>query len=207
MLVAVAALLGAAMTAQAPAIPAEAAALLSKAEALYGDGAAHAAAFTQIYTPAGFETSRRESGTIWIQAPQRLRFDYEAPEAKIYTYDSGEGRFFSPEDRQLMTRRLTAEEKARLPIVFVEKPEELARLYEISLEPARGVRLKPRAADSELAWLELGFTATGSLEALRFEDSSGNRTEFRFEGWRVEKPRPAADYRITGPKGTRVVEP
>src|SRR5436190_1436864 len=74
--------------------PAEASAALARAAARYSDGAAHACPFVQIYTPAGFTTAKRESGTLWIQAPQRLRFDYEAPEKKTFTYDAGEGRLF-----------------------------------------------------------------------------------------------------------------
>ncbi len=196
---------GVAVAASAQA-PGEAMELLAKAAAAYSPGAADASPFTQIYTPAGFATSKRESGTVWVQAPQRLRFDYTAPEKKIFTYDSGEGRFFSPEDKQLTIRKLSPDEQARLPIVFLEKPEELARRYEISLEAGKTVVLKPRAADSELAWLKLAISDSGTVETLSYGDTSGNRTEFRFDGWKTEKARPAADYRITGPKGTRVVE-
>jgi outer membrane lipoprotein carrier protein len=192
--------------APAPPIPEDAAALLSKAVAMYNDGAAHASDFTQVYTPSGFATSKRESGTVWIQAPEKLRFDYTAPEKKVFTYDSGEGRFFSPEEMQLTIRKLSADEKARLPIVFLTKPEELARRYEIGLDAAKAVLLKPRAPASELAWLKLSIAATGSVDGLAYEDASGNRTEFRFEAWRTEKARPPADYKITGPKGTRIVE-
>lgn len=192
--------------AQTPAIPADAAALLSKAATAHQDGAAHAATFTQVYTPSGFATSRRESGEVWIQAPRRLRFDYAAPEKKIFTYDAGEGRFFSPEDKQLTVRKLSPEEIARLPIVFLERPEDLARQYEIQLDAGKSVLLKPRAADPELAWLKLSIGPAGTVDALSYEDASGSRTEFRFEDWRREKPRPAADYKITGPKGTRIVE-
>ncbi|PYQ65803.1 MAG: hypothetical protein DMF54_09850, partial [Acidobacteria bacterium] len=53
---------------------------LARAVALYSDGAGHSSPFVQIYTPAGFAAARRESGTVWIQAPQRVRFDYTAPE-------------------------------------------------------------------------------------------------------------------------------
>ncbi|MEP6994942.1 MAG: outer membrane lipoprotein carrier protein LolA, partial [Acidobacteriota bacterium] len=120
--------------AQTPSIPADAAALLAKAAASFRDGSAYAAKFTQIYTPSGFATSRRESGQVWIQAPQRLRFEYAAPEKKVFTYDSGEGRFFSPEDKQLTIRKLTAEEIARLPIVFLARPDELTKRYEIQLD-------------------------------------------------------------------------
>jgi outer membrane lipoprotein carrier protein len=180
--------------------------LLAKAAAAYGDGSAHAASFTQIYTPAGFATSKRESGRVWIQSPQRLRFDYAAPDAKVYTYDAGEGRFFSPEDKQLAIRKLSADERARLPLVFLESPADLASRYDIRTDASGAVLLKPRAADSDLAWLKLVVTASGMVDNLSYEDVAGNRSEFRFEGWKSEKPRPPEDYRITGPKGTRIVE-
>jgi len=193
--------------APAPAgVPADAAALLSKAAGSYADGNAHAAAFTQIYTPAGFATSRRESGTVWIQSPQRLRFDYQAPEAKVFTYDAGEGRFFSPEDKQLTVRKLSADEQARLPLLFLKKPDELGERYAIQLDGSKGVLLKPKASDADFSWLKLAVSPEGAVDGLSYEDPSGNRTEFRFEGWKSEKPRPSADYRITGPKGTRIVE-
>jgi outer membrane lipoprotein-sorting protein len=193
--------------ATAPAgVPADAAALLSKAAGVYADGSAHAAAFTQIYTPAGFATSKRESGTVWIQSPQRLRFDYQAPDSKVFTYDAGEGRFFSPEDKQLTVRKLSADEQARLPLVFLKKPDELGERYAIQVDGSKGVLLKPKATDADFAWLKLAVSPEGAVDGLSYEDPSGNRTEFRFEGWRTEKSRPPADYRITGPKGTRIVE-
>ena len=188
----------------------DAKALLSRAAALYGDGAAHAASFVQVYKPAGFTSARRESGTLWIQTPQRLRFDYAAPEKKTFTYDAGEGRLFAPEDRQLTVRRLSAEERARLPIVFLSDPAELARQYEITLQGSQAsgglVVLTPRAARQDLAWLKLSIRGDGSVEALSYADSAGSLSEFRFEGWRREKARPDADYRVAGPPGTRVLE-
>ena len=190
----------------APEASAEAMALLAKAAAAYGDGSAHTAAFTQIYTPAGFATSKRESGEVWIQARERLRFDYAAPDRKIYTYDAGEGRFFSPEDRQLSIRKLTPDEQARLPLVFLGKPEDLAARYDIQRDASGAVLLKPRAADSDLAWLKLIVLPTGMVEDLSYEDTAGNRSEFRFGAWKAAKARPPADYRIVGPKGTRIVE-
>jgi outer membrane lipoprotein-sorting protein len=196
-----------AQAATAPAgIPPDAAALLAKAAAAYADGNAHTAAFTQIYTPAGFATSKRESGTVSIQSPQRLRFDYAAPEKKVFTYDAGEGRFFSPEDKQLTVRKLSADEQARLPLVFLKKPDELAARYAIQVDGSKGVLLKPTAADADFSWLKLALSPEGAVDGLSYEDPSGNRTEFRFEGWKSEKPRPPADYRITGPKGTRIVD-
>jgi outer membrane lipoprotein carrier protein len=191
-------------------LPAEVASAFGRAASLYTDGAAHAAPFVQIYTPAGFTTARRESGTLWIQTPQRLRFEYDAPERKVFTYDAGEGRLFTPEDKQLTIQKLTPEERARLPIVFLSDPVELAREYAVSAEAAQAgatrVLLKPRAPRPELAWLRLSVDRDGRVSELSYEDAGGNRTEFRFEGWRKEKARPAADYRIAGPPGTRILQ-
>lgn len=192
-------------------MPPEASAALSRAASLYTDGAAHVSPFTQIYTPAGFTTARRESGAVWIQAPQRLRFEYTAPEKTVYTYDGGEGRFLSPEDKQLTVRRLSPDEKARLPIVFLTDPADLARSYTISVEAEAGATgsrllLKPRTPRPDLSWLRLSIDKDGEVRELSFEDGGGNRTEFRFEAWRREKPRPASDFRVTGPPGTRILE-
>jgi outer membrane lipoprotein carrier protein len=181
-------------------------ALLAKSAAAFSTGAADRSAFTQIYTPAGFATSRRESGTVWVQAPDRLRFDYAAPDVKIFTYDGGQGRFYSPEDKQLTIHKLSADERARLPIVFLEKPDQLSRRYALSRDASGAVVLKPRTVDSDLAWLKLSIGDSGMVDSLSYEDTSGNRTEFRFEGWTTEKARPPADYRVEGPKGTRTVE-
>jgi outer membrane lipoprotein carrier protein len=185
-------------------------ALLDRVSALYGDGAAHAASFTQTYTPAGFATAKSESGTVWIQAPQRLRFDYTSPEKKTFTYDAGEGRLWTPEDKQLTIRRLSAEDRSRLPIVFLSDPSELERQYAITLEDgeAGGGRLllTPRSPRPDLAWLRLSIGKDETIRGLAYQDSSGGRTEFRFEAWKKEKTRPGSDYRITGPAGTRILE-
>ena len=195
----------------APSVPQPAAEAIDRAVALYSDGSAHSSPFVQIYTPAGFATAKREAGTVWIQAPQRVRFDYTAPEKKAFTYDAGEGRFFSPEDKQLTVRRLSEDEKARLPVVFLTQPSDLGRQYEISVdagESGAGSRLllTPRVARPELAWLRLTVGKDGRVNELSYQDTAGNRTEFRFEAWQRGKARPAADFRITGPPGTRIIE-
>jgi outer membrane lipoprotein carrier protein len=198
-------------TARPGAIPPDASSAFDRAMAYYSDDSSHFALFVQIYTPSGFATARRESGSVAIQAPQRVRFDYTAPEKKVFTYDSGEGRFFSPDDKQLTVRRLSEDEKARLPIVFLTRPADLGRQYEISVDAAGApgatrLLLTPHVPRPELAWLRLAIEKDGSVRELSYQDAAGNKTEFRFDAWQRGKARPAADFRITGPPGTRIVE-
>jgi outer membrane lipoprotein-sorting protein len=203
-------LLLSALLALTAALAPEAREALDRARTRYADGMAHMSAFVHLYTAAGFTTAKRESGTVWIQAPERLRFDYAAPEVKVFTYDGGEGRFYAPEDRQLTRHRLTPDERARLPVVFLTSADELARGYAVAAERsadgATVLTLTPRAPSPELAWLKMTVARDGSVSELSFEDGGGNRTVFRFEGWRAERARPPADYRVVGAAGTRVVE-
>jgi outer membrane lipoprotein carrier protein len=183
---------------------------LARAQSLYTDGYAHTAKFVQTYTPSGFSNTKKESGEIWIQNPQSLRFEYKESEKKIFTYDGQDGRLYVPEDRQLTIQRISEDQREKLPILLLTDPEKFSREYDIATEPGSGeadhLRLTPRTQRIELAWLRLSVAKDGSVPALSYEDGAGNRTEFRFEGWRRQKARPGSDYRVTGPPGTRVLE-
>src|SRR5260370_17615892 len=125
----------AALLALSSSLSPEADSAISRLSRHYADGAAHTASFTHLYTPAGFSTSKRETGTIWIQKPERLRFDYLAPEKKTFTYDAGEGRLYSPEDGQLTVQKLSSQDRARLPILFLADPTGLLRDYDLTADP------------------------------------------------------------------------
>ncbi len=193
-----------------PPLSPQAQSAVARLNARYADGAAHAATFTHLYTPAGFQTPQRETGEIWIQGRDRLRFDYTSPEKKTFTYDSGEARLYAPEDKQLTVEKLTAEDRARLPVLFLTDPVGLSAAYEVAVEPDPSggtlLLLTPRAPSPELARLSVTVSADGAVPRLSYEDAAGNRTEFQFAGWRREKARSAGDYKVVGPKGTRVIE-
>ena len=81
----------------------------------------------------------------------------------------------------------------------------------MTVEPAEAsapsrLLLTPRVARPDLAWLRIAIERDGRVRELSYQDSAGNRTEFRFDAWSPVKARPAADFRISGPPGTRIVE-
>lgn len=183
---------------------------LARAQTLYADGRAHSARFVHTYTPAGFANAKKESGEIWIQSPQRVRFEYTSPEKKIFTYDGAEGRLYVPEDRQLTLQKFSEDQRERLPVLLLTDPERFSREY--SVTPERGSEagdrliLKPRVLRPELAWMRITIARDGTIPDLAYEDASGSRTEFQFSGWRQQKARPEGDFRISGPAGTRILE-
>jgi len=196
------------LVAAAPAVGADPATELARASKYFRDGKAHRADFVQTFTPAGFTKSRRETGTVVVQAPQNLRFDYESPK-KIFTFDGKIARFYSPADRQMTVRALSDEDRAQLPLIFLQTAEELAKRNTLEVEErATGatILVTPKAPESDVSWIRLTLAADGAPAALSFQTSSGDRTDFEFHGYRTESPKDPSTFAIHPPAGTRIIE-
>jgi outer membrane lipoprotein-sorting protein len=167
---------------------------LASAARYFGDGKAHTADFTQSYTPAGFSGARTESGTVVVQAPQFVRFDYQKPSPKTFAFDGKTARF---------------SERAELPLVFLDSPESLARVYSLSAEETPegvSILLTPKAAGSELAWVRLKLVAAGIPSSLSYETTAGDRTTFDFGAFHTAPARDPAAFVLRPPAGTRIVD-
>ena len=187
---------------------ADPAAELARAARYFRDGKAHRATFDQTFTPAGFTRARRENGELVVQAPESLRFDYEAPK-KTFTFDGKAARFYVPADRQMTVRPLSEAERAELPLVFLETAEELARRNRLDLEPGKGgasILVTPRDPASEVSWIRIALSADGSPSSLAFQSSAGDRTEFRFGPFRTEPALDRSAFDIHPPAGTRIID-
>ena len=185
------------------------AAELSKAAKYFQDGKAHEADFTQTFTPGGFTRSRKETGTVVIQSPRSLRFQYAGPSPKVFTFDGKTARFYTPAEHQMIVRQLSDEDRQQLPLIFLESPAEVSRGYSLALERrAAGatILLTPRAADAEVSWIRLSLSDPGVPVGLSFQTPGGDRTEFELKSFRTLALRDPAEFTIRPPAGTRIVE-
>ena len=192
----------------AAAAGADSSAALSRTAAYFRDGKAHVSEFVQTFTPSGFTKSRRETGTVTVQAPESIRFDYDSPK-KTFTFDGRVARFYSPADRQMTVRTLSDADRAELPLIFLETPAELARRNTIEAQPAASgtqVLVTPRDSRSEIAWIRLSIAADGVPGGLSFQTSAGDRTEFAFRSFRSEAPKDPSVFTLHPPAGTRIIE-
>ncbi|MCM3875998.1 MAG: outer membrane lipoprotein carrier protein LolA, partial [Thermoanaerobaculia bacterium] len=164
--------------------------------------------FVQTYAPAGFAETAPETGQLVLQAPDRVRFDYDGPEGKVFTFDGKAGRQYVAADRQLVVRTLRAEERARLPLVFLESPEALLARYAARVAPAANglveLTLTPRAGADPKS-LTLLAAATGDVKRLILVDAAGNRTAFTFTQKMSGPGRPDSDFALVPPAGTKTL--
>ncbi|MBI5445650.1 MAG: outer membrane lipoprotein carrier protein LolA [Deltaproteobacteria bacterium] len=208
-------LLAAALTAglfgpapRAGAEPPDAPAALRSIVDAYTARPAYSMTFVQTYAPSGFPDASPETGTLTIQAPASLRFDYDGSEGKVYTFDGRAARQYVAVDKQIVLKTLTGAEKARLPLLFLQPPSEILERF-LAEAKATGnglveLTLTPRA-DADLKSVSALATPAGMLKRLVVLDGEGNRTTFTFTNQAPRKKRPVSDFALVPPKGTRVV--
>ena len=187
---------------------ADAGALLRAIVGSYTSRPAVQMTFVQTYAPSGFPDATPETGTLTIQAPASLRFDYDGPEGKVYTFDGRAARQYVAADRQIVLKTLTAAEKARLPLLFLQPPAEVLARFAAAARPAGNglvdLTLTPRS-EGDLRSLAILATPSGEVKRLVVLDGEGNRTTFTFTNQAPRKKRPASDFALVPPKGTKVV--
>ena len=81
--------------------------------------------FTQIYNSPG-ERMRRESGRLQLKKPGKMRWDYAAPEAKLYVSDGRLIYEYIPADRIATRTSVKDSGDLRAPFMFFAGAREIA---------------------------------------------------------------------------------
>ncbi|MBK9062161.1 MAG: outer membrane lipoprotein carrier protein LolA [Acidobacteria bacterium] len=184
-------------------------ATLAKIRAAYGTPGSVSCTFVQTYAPAGFAETAPETGKLVLQAPDRVRFDYDGPEGKVFTFDGTAGRQYVAADRQLVVRKLAPGDRERLPIVFLESAEALLARYVAAETPVDSglveVVLTPKKPGGPKSISLLALAATGEVKRLVLLDNAGNRTTFTFTQKIPGAKRPDSDFALSPPEGTKIL--
>ncbi len=164
--------------------------------------------FVQTYAPAGFPAATPEAGRVTLQAPDSVRFDYDGAEGKTFTFDGKAARQYVAADRQMIVRTLRPEDRAKLPLLFLESPESvLSRFTPTATEAGSG--LVELTLDSktgiEPSRLLLAVDASGEVKRLVVTDAAGNRTTFTFSDRTAGPRRPVSDFALKPPAGTKIL--
>jgi outer membrane lipoprotein carrier protein len=182
--------------------------VLASVRAAYSSSPSVNCTFVQTYAPAGFAETAPETGRLVLQAPDRVRFDYDGPEGKVFTFDGKAGRQYVAADRQLVVRTLSPAEIARLPLVFLESTDALLARYAVRAAARDAglteLTLTPRAGGDPKS-VTLLAAASGEVKRLILVDAAGNRTTFTFTQKMPGPKRPDSDFALVPPAGTKIL--
>ena len=192
------------------------------------------AVFLERYSP-GPREARIESGTVYFRRPGRMRWEYEAPEKKLFLADGKFVWFYVPADHTATKAPVKESSDWRTPLGLLTGRANLSRLCERidlifqKMTPTGHAILRclpkgekdfkpPAGAPSEQDSTELpgagDFTevllevnsSSGELASVRIRQAGGIEIEYRFGDWQEGLPLPEEMFQFHAPAGVAVVD-
>jgi outer membrane lipoprotein carrier protein len=226
------AIIGAIQPVQANVSPAAAAAAHAL-EARYHDAKTLQAIFLERYKDSN-QGLQAESGKVYFSRPGRMRWEYEAPEQKLFISDGKTVWFYVPSDHTVTRAPMKQSTDWRTPLALLTGKAKLSQLCEnldLSTEipgvqgnvilrcRPRGEKAKGKGAteddlDASIAPIDQQFDQvflevnpeSGELADVRILQPGGIELEYRFGNWEENVPLAESLFRFQAPQGVAIVE-
>lgn len=192
-----------------------AAQVVARMQQFYNTTSDYQADFFQTYFNRLFDSYQRSRGKVYFKKPGRMRWEYAAPERKLFVSDGQTLWAFEPAANQAFTQSLSS---SQLPtaLSFLTGQGDLANEFHFRLIPAQTysfrdgyvVELRPKAPTPQYERLVF-FVSGQSYQVLRtlVIDQAGNRNKMEFSNTRLNAGVPDARFRFSPPAGTRIIRP
>jgi outer membrane lipoprotein carrier protein len=171
------------------------------------------AQFSESYSGAGM--SRKESGTLILKKPGRMRWDYEEPRPKMFLTDGKTAWFYVPGERQVRRAPVKDIDDLRSPLRYLLGKTKLEKEFvdlaiDVNAKPVNpgdivlcGV---PKGMQDRVGKTLLEVTPDGLIVRILVEELDGSVTEFRFLQQKENVQIPDQRFRFTPPPGVEVVQ-
>jgi outer membrane lipoprotein carrier protein len=170
--------------------------------------------FTHTYRGGVLRKEATERGRLLVKKPGKMRWEYTAPEQKLFVSDGVKMYSYIPQDKQVLVQSIPQDDELSIPTMFLSGKGSLTRDFTPSIveapagSPAGTLALKlvPRRAQPDYDWLILAV-APGSLElrGLITSDSQGGQSSFSFTNLKENPGIADKQFGFTIPRGVDVV--
>ncbi len=143
------------------------------------------AAFTESYDGLGI--SRSESGTLYLQKPGRMKWDYTSPAGKIFLLDGKYAWFWSRSAAQVQRIEAKKLDDLRSPLQFLLGHTQLEKEFpglKAAAATDGGYTLTgvPNGQQNRIQLVTFHVTAAGAITGIAIEETDGAITRFTFTG-------------------------
>lgn len=201
-------------------------------ESRYHDAKTLEAIFLERYSDSE-QGLQAESGKVYFSRPGRMRWEYEAPEQKLFISDGKTVWFYVPSDHTVTRAPIKESMDWRTPLALLTGKAKLSQLCEdldLSAQPPgragdvvlscrpKGEKAKakdsPDYEESSIAPLDQQFDEvllevdpeTGELADVRVLQPGGIEIEYRFGNWQENLPLAEPLFHFQAPAGVAIVE-
>ena len=168
--------------------------------------------FTHTYEGGVLKKKTTESGTVQIKKPGRMRWDYTAPDKKLFISDGHEVYSYIPADKQVIVSGMPAGDDATPAVLFLAGKGDLTRDFTVTYASTGetadtwALRLDPRRKQRDYDWLVLVVDRkTLQIRALTAGDDQGGQSSFVFTNYRENAGVGDKAFEFKIPRGVDVI--
>jgi outer membrane lipoprotein carrier protein len=144
--------------------------------------------FVHSYRGGVLKQQATERGTLLVKKPGKMRWEYTAPEKKLFVSDGHKIYSYIPQDRQVTVGTMPRDEQAPTPALFLTGKGNLTRDFNASFDKVPeaqpgsiALKLTPKRREPEYESLTLVLDPkTLALQMLITVDAQGGRSAFTF---------------------------
>jgi outer membrane lipoprotein carrier protein len=171
------------------------------------------AQFRQIVRE-GRRTVRQEDGTLYLSKPGRMRWEYAAPEAKLFLTEANRMILFLPAENRVLQTSVKESDDLRAPLRFLlgrlDFNQEFQRFETLaSLQPLEAgniiFKTYPKRLAGQVDWMVFEIAGGRQIRRVVISEPGGTETEFRFTGEEANPPVAGEKFRFTPPPGAEIV--
>ena len=144
--------------------------------------------FVHTYRGGVLKQQATERGRLLVRKPGKMRWEYTAPEKKIFVSDGRKIYSYIPQDRQVVVSTMPQDDEAPTPALFLTGKGDIVRDFNVAFDKVAGaqtgsvaLKLTPKKREPEYESLTLVVHPhTLSLQMLITVDTQGGRSAFTF---------------------------
>jgi outer membrane lipoprotein carrier protein len=170
--------------------------------------------FVHSYEGGALRKTLTERGHLLVKKPGKMRWEYKAPEQKLFVSDGVQMYSYIPQDKQVIRASVPPEDEASTPTLFLAGKGNLVRDFTPSLVdlpagmPAgtQALKLVPKFRQRDYDWLILAVDqASLQIRGLVTVDGQGGKSSFSFENLKENVGLSDKEFAFKIPRGVDVV--
>lgn len=156
---------------------------------------------------------RVESGKAYFSRPGRMRWEYEAPEEKLFLVDGSNAWFYVPADRTATRAKIKESDDWHTPLALLAgklRPGAFGRmcgrLEKADAQTGYALRCVPKDKQGPFREMRLEMDEGFRLTRIVIREAGDVETEFRFADWRENMALAEVLFHFAAPKGVAIVD-
>ena len=165
--------------------------------------------FTQVYTVRG-RNRGRESGTLYLEKPGKMRWDYTDPKGKLFVTDSDYSYVYYPDDHVAEREKIKESADIRIPLAFLlgrlDFNKDFHRFF--SKPEGEDVRVTAIPTNEKLLFteIEMLIAPDSSLKEVKITGQDFSVMDFTFSDEQIGIPLAKSLFTFNLPEGAEYVD-